>query len=99
MTVLIVLTLVYVAVLVVALAASLIATLVYLLRIRRALRETADALAQARDRTRALQADLTPLDQGTEACERELRRAEQDMDRVKARLARVWEDPRAAATG
>ena len=56
-----VLTLCWVAVLVVAVAASLIAILVRLLQIARALRAAGGALVTARDRTALLNALLQPL--------------------------------------
>ena len=76
------LTLVYTGVLVLAVAASLIAILVYLLRIAAALREVHDALATVKEKTEPLSGPLT-LVRDTSA------QAAEDLGKVYASLARA----------
>lgn len=78
------LTLIYAAVLVIALAVSLIAILVWLIRIGRALGEVKSALITVADNTRPLEQFFTPLGDGPD-------RAEDDLKHARAALARADE--------
>lgn len=77
-------TLVWTAVLVLALAASLIAILVWLVRIGRRLSEVETALGEVAARTQPLEEFFTPLGDGPG-------RAEEDLTSARAMLARADE--------
>jgi HAMP domain-containing protein len=84
-------TLVYVAVLVLALAASLIAIWVWLLRIGRALGQVQDVLAQVAVSTRPLKVYFEPFDEATRAAEEELERAAGVLSDTDERLYQLAE--------
>lgn len=80
MTVLTVATLVYAAVLVLALAASLITILVYLVRVGRALGEVEEALADVTRESAPLREPLERFEQAVKDSAAEVTTAEQTMD-------------------
>jgi HAMP domain-containing protein len=79
-------TLIYVAVLVLALAASLIAIWVWLLRISRALGEVQKVLAQVAISTRPLKSYFAPFAEATGRAEEELERAGHAMSEADGSL-------------
>lgn len=98
MRLLTVLTLIYAAVLVLALAATLTLIAVYLWRIARALHDTLAALGQVRDRTAPLQQHLAPLGALAGAPLQEIADAADTLARVRDRLADTAQTT-AAGTG
>lgn len=70
-----ILTLVYVAVLVAALAVSLIAILVWLIRISRALAEVKSALANVAERTKPLESYFDPIGDAPDRVEENMKQA------------------------
>ena len=90
------LTLAYAAVLVVALAGSLIAILVYLRRIGGVLDEIHTALGSVRDSTAGLEGVIAPLGEVAAAADTALADVDGRLARVDARLAGLGET---AATG
>lgn len=80
------LTLVYAGILTVALAASLIAILFYLLRIARALGGVKEELGRTAARTEPIRTLLEPLRDEAGAAGRALEHAEADLGRADARL-------------
>lgn len=81
------LTLVYAAVLVLALAASLLAVWIYLRRIAAALGEVREALAEARRRTAPLEEVLRPLRDVSEETAGEMDAAESALQQADEELA------------
>lgn len=88
MTVLTVATLTYAGVLVVALAASLITILVYLVRIGRALGEVEEALAGVARETAPLHGPFERLEQAVADSAAEVTTAEKKMDQARRELDR-----------
>jgi hypothetical protein len=91
MQLLLILTLVYAAVLVLALAASLIAIWVFLRRVGNALGEAYDALVRVEERTRPLEQLLEPFAQQLERTRREVQEAEARFSSGGGRLAEFAE--------
>lgn len=91
MEILRIVTLVYAAVLVLALAASLIAILVSLLRIGRALGEVEKALSGVADTTRPLEHYFDELEDATRAADGDLGRAATSMTAADDTLFRLAE--------
>jgi HAMP domain-containing protein len=87
MELLLFLTLIYIGVLVVALAASLIAIWIYLRRISRALGEVREALAAARRETGPLEDALRPLRDLFEETAGEMNAAESALEQADEALA------------
>lgn len=80
------LTLIYAAVLVVALAASLIAILLYLRRIADVLAEVGSHLTRARDETASLGERISPVQNVCAVCAEALTGADERLGRADARL-------------
>lgn len=101
MAVLTVATLVYAAVLVLALAASLITILVYLVRIGRALGQVEEALTAVTRETAPLRGPLERLEQAVADSAAEVSTAEKKMDEARRGLERRLASPgdRAASAG
>ena len=98
MQLLTILTLIYVAILVIALAASLIAILVYLRRIAGTLGEVGSALEQVRKETAPLEAYMEQVRDATGDSADQLSQAEKKLKSADERLAELVE-PASVAEG